>query len=152
MSGPPLQQDGRTVGVLNLHGNEVGFFTDDLVALLQEMALNISYALTTMQHDEERAAAEHALIESETRFRQLASTIPGAFWCALPGGGSITYVSPAYDALSGRNRATLLKDPSDWMNAIHPDDRATVESQLRKARDGRLDHEFRIRRGDGQVR
>jgi diguanylate cyclase (GGDEF)-like protein/PAS domain S-box-containing protein len=148
----PLLRAGSPAGVLSLHGNEVGFFTDDLVELLQEMAGNISYALTNMQHDEERAATQQALVEGEGRFRQLASNIPGAFWSALPGGGAVTYVSPAYDTLCGRSREVLLKDPGDWINAVHPEDLAAVESALRKARDGRLDHEFRIQRADGQVR
>jgi diguanylate cyclase (GGDEF)-like protein/PAS domain S-box-containing protein len=148
----PLMCDGRAVGVLNLHGNEVGFFTEDLVALLQETAENLSYALTIMQREAERTAAERALVESETRFRQLASNIPGIFWCASPGGDPVTYVSSAYEKISGRSAEVLLREPGDWMNAVHRDDRAAVEDALYKARDGRLDHEFRIVRGDGQVR
>jgi len=58
---------GRTTGVLSLHGHEVGSFTDDLVTAAG-VAENISYALTNMQHDEERAATQVALVEGEARF------------------------------------------------------------------------------------
>ena len=48
------------------------------------MAENISFALTNMQRETERAAAEHALTQSEQRFRQLASSIPEVFWITEP--------------------------------------------------------------------
>jgi PAS domain S-box-containing protein len=115
----PLFCNEEVVGVLNVHGDEIGFFTDDLIALLQEMAHNISYALANMQRDMERATAQHALLESETRFRQLAANVPGVFWSALPGGGLVTYVSPAYDRMSGRSSAVLFHEPGDWLEAVH---------------------------------
>jgi len=68
----PLKRDGRAIGLLNLHGSEVGFFTAELVDLLYEMAENISFALTNMQRELERAAADVALTQSEQRFRFIA--------------------------------------------------------------------------------
>ena len=64
-----------SVGVLNLHGDEVGFFTSELTALLNEMADNISYALTNMKREAERDEAQKALVASEQKFQQLTANI-----------------------------------------------------------------------------
>ncbi len=148
----PLMRDGRSVGLLNVYGDEVGFFADDLVALLEEMAQNISFALANMQREAEREAVQHALRESEQKFRLLASNLPEVFWTAQPRCKQPNYVSPAYQTIFGRSVQSLLQNPAAWMDAVHPADREAVATALRAARNGRLDHELRIVRSDGAVR
>ena len=148
----PLKGDGRCVGLLNLHGDEIGFFTDELVALLEEMAANLSFALSNMQREVERDTALRALRDSEQKFRQLASNIPEVFWIADPGHTRVTYVSPAYEQVWGRSAQRLLEDARDRIDAIHAADRERVQSLLRSAHFGRFDHQYRIARPDGAVR
>jgi diguanylate cyclase (GGDEF)-like protein/PAS domain S-box-containing protein len=148
----PLRCGGRCVGVLNLHGDEIGFFTDELVALLEEMAANISFALTNIEREAEREAAKRALDASEQKFRHLAANVPEVFWTAEAQSGRITYVSPAYENIFGRSAADLLEEPGEWLEAIHPADRLRIEASRRLAREGNLDQEFRIMRPDGELR
>ncbi|HEX4986399.1 MAG TPA: EAL domain-containing protein [Burkholderiales bacterium] len=148
----PLRRDGRCVGVLNLHGDEVGFFTGELVALLDEMADNISFALTNMQREAEREAAKRALAESEQKFRHLAANVPEVFWTADPESGRFTYVSPAYEKVFGRSGAALLERPSEWLDAVLDGDRAEAQVLQDRARRSPVDGEFRIVRPDGEVR
>jgi diguanylate cyclase (GGDEF)-like protein/PAS domain S-box-containing protein len=138
--------------VLNLHGDEIGFFTEELVALLEEMAANISFALTNMRRGAERETAKRALDASERKFRQLAASVPEVFWTAEPEQGRFTYVSPAYEKIFGRSVAQLLEQPTQWADAIHPDDRLRIDASRNLARFGNLDQEFRIVRPDGEVR
>ncbi|MBI3527078.1 MAG: EAL domain-containing protein [Betaproteobacteria bacterium] len=152
MATLPLTRSGRCVGVLNLHGDEVGFFTDDLVALLEEMAANISFALTGMQHETEREAAQWALRGSEEKFRLLASSIPEVFWISEPGCTRVIYVSPAYEQMWGRSVEETLANPLDWIESVHPDDRQRVAGVVRQSDTGRFDHEYRIVRPDGSLR
>jgi diguanylate cyclase (GGDEF)-like protein/PAS domain S-box-containing protein len=63
----PFRRGGRAAGVLNLYDAEPGVFDADLVALLEEMASDISFALDNF----ERAAA---LAESGERFRGLVES------------------------------------------------------------------------------
>ncbi|MBI3529986.1 MAG: EAL domain-containing protein [Betaproteobacteria bacterium] len=148
----PLRRAGHCVGVLNLHGDEIGFFTDELVALLTEMAANISFALTNMQFEAEREAAKRALYASEQKFRHLAANVPEVFWTADPDPQNFTYVSPAYEKIFGRRCDALLQNASEWMDAIHPSDRPRIEASRPLAINGNLDQEFRIVRPDGDVR
>ncbi|HET9623731.1 MAG TPA: ATP-binding protein [Kofleriaceae bacterium] len=83
---------------------------------------------------------------------ELADTVQEVFWLINATNTEMLYVSPAYDRIFGRSRAALRRDIHDWINALHPDDRArmitfaaTTDRAARQAR-------FRIVRPDGAVR
>jgi two-component system NtrC family sensor kinase len=67
----PLHRGGKVVGVLNLHGDEVDFFTDELVSLLQEMAMNVSFALENIESEQRRVEAEAALRQRNEELGQI---------------------------------------------------------------------------------
>ena len=60
-AGLPLKIDGRTVGVFNLYACEPGYFVDDEMKLLDEMAMDISFALEVNRREEDRRKAEEEL-------------------------------------------------------------------------------------------
>ena len=148
----PLRQDGIPVGALVLCGGEPGVFTPDLVDMLSEMAFDISCALDNLRAEERRAAMQTALTESEQNFGYLANNIPQVAWIAHPDGRHLTYVSPAYENVWGRPLHEILDSSVDWMNTVHPDDRAGVEAAMRRAQTGSVEHEYRIVRPDGGIR
>jgi PAS domain S-box-containing protein len=97
--------------------------------------------------------AESALRESEERFRQLAENIRQVFWITTLPLDKLIYVSPAYEEIWGRSRASLYADARSWMASVHPEDRARVESLVRGMAAGNmLDAEYRIIRPDGTLR
>ncbi len=57
----PLQVDGRTVGVFNLYAAEPGFFVAEELQLLDELALDISFALEVDRRETERRKTEEEL-------------------------------------------------------------------------------------------
>jgi diguanylate cyclase (GGDEF)-like protein/PAS domain S-box-containing protein len=63
----PFRRGGRAVGVLNLYDAEPGVFDAELVALLEEMAADLSFALDNFER-------EAALRESAERFRGLVES------------------------------------------------------------------------------
>jgi len=63
----PITVSGRTIGAFNLYSSEVGFFTDQEVVLLDELADDISFSLQFI-------AAEKALHESEERLTAIFDT------------------------------------------------------------------------------
>lgn len=100
----------------------------------------------------ERHRSEQALRESEERFRQLAENINEVFWMSDAVTGEVLYVSPAYETIWGQSRETLYKNPDNWMEAIHRDDRPHVVA-AREAQAGGGYHEtYRILRPDGKLR
>ncbi|MBL8259080.1 MAG: PAS domain-containing protein [Candidatus Competibacteraceae bacterium] len=100
-----------------------------------------------------RIQAEIALRESEERFRQLTEHIQEVFWVHGIGEERTLYISPAYEAVWGRPIHGLHERPLDWLESIHPDDRARVQAaHVAKQCSGHFDEEYRIVRPDGAIR
>jgi PAS domain S-box-containing protein len=59
------------IGVIVLSAGEPGFFTEDLWPTLDEMAVDVSFALDNFEREAERSRALEAVRESEERFRGL---------------------------------------------------------------------------------
>ncbi len=103
--------------------------------------------------DERTTALAHhtrALQESEKRFRQLAENIHEIFWMVDPRTDRFVYVSPAFKEIWLQDPEAVLRDPSAWFEAIHPDDRdAVVIAKQAQRRGEHKDCEYRIVRADG---
>src|SRR6266567_111604 len=70
--------------------------------------------------------SDEALRASDERFRQLAENIGVAFFMferpSSDSPGSLSYVSPAYREIWGREVETLFAEPDLWLKGIHPED------------------------------
>jgi PAS domain S-box-containing protein len=109
--------------------------------------------LSVLRDITERKQSESALKESEARFRQLAENIRKVFWMSDPEGDRIFYVSPAYEKIWGRSCDSLYADARSLLDAVHPDDRARVLSNVEAHRRGETtDQEYRVVRPDGEAR
>jgi PAS domain S-box-containing protein len=103
-----------------------------------------------------RRIAEEALTESEARFRLTAENLPEVLWIEALEPRRILYVSPSYERIWGHAASELYRDAHRWLEAIHPDDRASVSASFMRwlaGSDGRpYDVEYRIVRPDGTIR
>jgi PAS domain S-box-containing protein len=101
----------------------------------------------------EEARARENLRKSEEQFRQLAENINGVFWMTNLQGTEILYVSHAYENIWGRTRASLYKNPNSWMESIDPQDVEAARASYARVLESRgFDVEYRIHRGDGEIR
>src|SRR5258707_5709169 len=101
----------------------------------------------------ERTRAESSLRKSEERFQLMANNIQEIFWMMHADTQELTYVNPAYTAITGHPVECLRRNPSAYQDLIHPEDRIRVLSKLQDlAHSGALDEEFRFVRADGEVR
>ncbi len=76
----PIRERGIVVGTMVLSAGEPGFFTDDMLPTLDEMALDLSFALDNFAHQAEIARAVEALRASELSYRQLFAANPHPMW------------------------------------------------------------------------
>ena len=74
----------------------------------------------------EKKLAEDSLHASESRFREMAENIRDAFFLIDADGKRFFYISPAYEEIWGRTRESLYADSESWIEAIHPDARASA--------------------------
>ncbi len=122
----PLVVEGRVVGVFNLYAGELDVFGDEELALLDELALDIGFALELDRREAERRTVDVALRESEERFRELADHIDEVFWMVDPASGRAQYVNRAFEHVWGRSCEEAYTNPNHWSESIHPDDRERV--------------------------
>jgi len=65
----PVRVAGQVRGTLHVYAEEAGYFQDKEMALLEEAALDLSFALDNVECEEVRQRAEVALRSSELRYR-----------------------------------------------------------------------------------
>lgn len=99
-----------------------------------------------------RQQTEADLRASETRFQQMTESIDDAFWMMNAQTQEIIYISPQYEKIWGRPIENL-KQWSDWIEAIHPDDRLRVQTSFfPTVLQHQQSDEYRILRPDGSIR
>src|SRR5262245_44656788 len=97
------------------------------------------------------AHAEERVRESESRFRQLAESLPLLVWTCRAD-GTCDYVNPQFVAYTGIPEAKQLG--FDWLQQVHPDDREPLFAAWNRtvATGEPYDVEYRMRRNDGVYR
>jgi PAS domain S-box-containing protein len=135
----------RPFGILGAHTRHKRTFSEDDVHFIEAIANVLAEAI-------QRKRNEEALAESEQRFRQLADNVHEVFYVGGAAPREILYVSPAFETIWGRPRASLYESPPSWLEAVHPDDRRAVEEGLARRGSGFFETEYRVVRPDGSVR
>jgi len=99
----------------------------------------------------DRMRAEHALKESEQRFRLLADTAPVLIWMSDPS-GRCAFLNRPWLTFTGRPLAEQLGE--GWTESIHPADRDGFLGAYREAVAARtpFQAEWQLRRADGEYR
>jgi PAS domain-containing protein len=87
----PLKIGAEVIGALTIYAEEKGRFDVDEQRLLEELASNMTYAITTLRAHSERKRAEEALRESEVAFGTLANLVPQLVWMCTPDGLNIYF-------------------------------------------------------------
>ena len=100
----------------------------------------------------EQKAAELALRESESLFRQLAENVAGVFWMYDFDSERTVYVSPRIEAIWGMRPDEFYVSSRAWLESVHPDDVERVVAAIDAAREENYEIEYRILRADGDVR
>jgi PAS domain-containing protein len=108
--------------VLNICVAEPGFFGDREIELLQEVALDISYALDKLEAEAQRKDSVQALGQSEEQFRVMFELASVGMAQADPYTGRFQRVNPKLGAITGYTADELLQ--MSFAEITHPEDRA----------------------------
>jgi PAS domain S-box-containing protein len=109
-----------------------------------------------LQDGVERAArrkAERDLEDTRSRLDSIVSSLSDVIWSVSLSPYQMQFVSRAFESVWGMPLAKLYQNPDLWIDAVHADDRAEVQSAWHKALRGEpFEAVYRILRGDGAVR
>jgi PAS domain S-box-containing protein len=99
----------------------------------------------------ERERTEHALVESEARFRRMADTAPIMIWM-MQHSRSAMELNRQTQAFLGVHTARI--DSDVWCSAIHPEDRERCQAVVREAlaRNTSFEREYRLCNAEGEYR
>ena len=101
----------------------------------------------------DRREIQEALEASEDRLRRLTENMREVVWLRSADNERLLYVNRAYERIWGRSCESLYRNPSSFLDALHPDDREAVTEGFRGYLEtGEFHMEFRIVRPDGEVR
>jgi PAS domain S-box-containing protein len=115
----PFALGTENAGVLNIYAPVTGFFDEQTISLLEELAVEISFALRTIDEEISRKSAEKLLRESEKQYRTLVENVIDIVY-QTDLNGTVTFVTPSalpllgYDTLDeliGRPITTLWAKP-----------------------------------------
>ncbi len=156
--GTPIWVDGKVYGSLCFFDTvpRPQGFNQHEKEIIELMAQSIGKVISTYRLEQQQQQAQAELQASEEKFRQLAEYIDSVFWIYDIQEHRVSYVSPAYDNIWGRNRDELHHNPMAWLNAVHADDRCHVCRSLPRPWDAAAlanfsyDEEFRIVQPQGQ--
>ncbi|MHB1670599.1 MAG: bifunctional diguanylate cyclase/phosphodiesterase, partial [Acidiferrobacter sp.] len=115
----PIPRAGKPFAVLNVYHTQRDAFDKDMIAILDDIANAVAFALETMDHERQRRQAQNDLAHSEQHFRAyfdramigMVATSPTKNWIE---------VNDAFCAMLGYSRAELLQ--RTWVDITHPDD------------------------------
>jgi diguanylate cyclase (GGDEF)-like protein/PAS domain S-box-containing protein len=96
-----------------------------------------------------RKKTENQLRTSEALFMEISENVPEFLWLREVGSEQISYVSSAWERITGYPPP---KSRSDFLRIIHPGDLDRVTKEAQDSPLGGVDHQYRIVRSDGSVR
>src|SRR3954463_14654283 len=91
----------------------------------------------------------------EDRFRSLVEDLPAVTYIAdFVGAFTLTYVSPQIEQAFGYPPERWIADPTEWVDAVHPEDRDRIvaEAEACIAAELPFDFEYRLITADGRER
>ena len=146
----PIRRLGKVIGTYTLYAATPDFFDEQEIALLEEVAGDISFALDFIEKEAMRKRTQDSLIKSERRYQSLTEVSPAGIFHANRD-GLITYVNPRWSSIAGLSFADALG--SGWHKSIFEEDKERLYNQwadiIKKGSSGQL--EFRFQRSDNSI-
>jgi PAS domain S-box-containing protein len=143
----PIRYQDKVCGALAVAAEDPHFFQEKEIALLEEVALDISFALDNLEKEAQRRRAETELRASEERYRALVNSMKDVVY-SLSTDGRIQFIGPQI-LRYGHSPEELTS--KSFLEIIHPEDQSSILRDFQHAvatGEARLS-EFRIVCKDG---
>ena len=145
----PLRLQGKVIGAIGLYAEQAGFFTRNLLPTLDEMAVDVSFALDNFAREASRKLAEETLRAAEEQFRGLVEQAIAGIYIIQD--GKIAYVNPRAAEILGHGPAEEMvgADPLTWVAKADRNRVAEAMSGILEGGGGSMALDFGVVRRDG---
>ena len=149
----PIKKRGLIVATLNVFSEQLDFFTDQEIELLNEVANDISFALDVFEKEKQRLIAENKLKHSELRLKQAQAIAHFGSWERDLSTGILNWSDETL-RIYGLGSHERLQTYQSWMSFIHPEDVERVRAVIKEgvANEDNVSFYHRIIRKDGAIR
>ncbi len=147
----PLVSQGEVFGVICIFSTESNDFDDEEIALLQEMAGDLSFGIHTLRSRIRRKRAEKALRKTEERYEELYENAPSAYLSISGADGRLIQFNRALCEILGYTREALdgMTITELYADTEHGLARARQISSGLEDGHGVRDEELQMRHADG---
>lgn len=154
----PLKIAGKIRGALTLYSNEVGFFIEDEIKLIEKLASNLSFAIEFIENEEDRKRTEIALLESEAHIKSISNNFTNGMIYQVvirpDGTRKFTYLSDSVKQLYGISPEEGMLDANLIYSKVCEDD---IESLIKTENEAIKNvsvfkAEVRIKEPSGKIR
>ncbi|HEV2691792.1 MAG TPA: PAS domain S-box protein, partial [Verrucomicrobiae bacterium] len=131
--GFPIKAEGRVVGLFALYADEPGFFDKEEISLLDELAMDISFAFESHGLELRRRAVEVSFKQSEERFARIFHVTPIPISFSQLEDGVMIDVNEGFLRMSGYARDEVVgRTALDLKVYPDPVQRGQIVEQLQK--------------------
>ncbi|MBV6513788.1 MAG: hypothetical protein FMNOHCHN_03323 [Ignavibacteriaceae bacterium] len=151
LASAPVLHNGKAKYVLSIFSSEVNFFRQKKLNLLEEIALDITFAVANYQKELQRSESEKRLIESERKYSDLYEYSPDMFVSIDPKTARIIECNHTATILTGYTKEELIGKPVNEL--YHPRSYEDFKRNLEKfRREGKIvNAEMEVIRKDGTL-
>ncbi|MDP3557558.1 MAG: PAS domain S-box protein [Bacteroidota bacterium] len=115
----PIRKEGKIIGSFNVYSDQINFFDDSEIAVLEEAAGDISFALTVFEKEKRRKLAEEIIVRNQKLFSAIIEK-SADMKTLITIEGKVLFASPSVIKILGYSMDDFLQiTPHD---IIHPDD------------------------------
>jgi len=149
----PIRKSGKIVFTFNLFSKKPSFFNSEEIALLEEAADDVSFALDVFEKEKLRKEAESKLKHNEKRLKQAQGIAHLGSWERSFATNRSTW-SDEHCKIFGIAPENNLQTFESWLSFIHPEDVARVKAAFIAGRSAlqSVFLNYRIIKKDGAVR
>ena len=126
--GLPLKRGNKVVGLFSLYADKKDFFDAEEIALLDDIAADISFVLESYTQEAMGRKAEEEILNRERRFRSLIENSTDGL-SVIGADGTVLDISPSGEKILSFSRDEVIgKIPKD---IVHPEDIWLVATTFR---------------------
>jgi diguanylate cyclase (GGDEF)-like protein/PAS domain S-box-containing protein len=148
----PIQRNQKPFAVLNVYHENINAFDDEAIALLQEMAGDISFALDNFDREAKQHKLALALDHAHKHISQIINLSPAVIYTLKANkndGFTIDFISENVHKMTGYPKENWVEHDF-WMNHIYAEDMAKVlVAQESLFETGTLNHHYRFNHANG---